>query len=163
MSYKYFDITIKNDNLGEIFFTFYLTTIKSNGIIGKDDCSNEIIHDNTGVFIYINDAEADHDYIKLFDNLDDFYKNTEIYDQSEYDKRNLANEYEDEDEDEDDLVPACSMLISKFVKTLGGKRLIDKYKEGSYYNVTQAYIDGTITDDEFKMLTTLGMIVKVNK
>jgi hypothetical protein len=156
---QYFDLIVKTKDLGQRFFTFYLTKIKSNGIIGKDDCSNEIIHDNAGVFIYINDADADHDYIKLFDNLDDFYKNTEIYDQTEYDKRNLEDEYEDED----DLVPACSMLISKFVKTLGGKRLIDKYKEGSYYNVTQAYIDGTITDDEFKMLSTLGMIVKVNK
>lgn len=154
MTDKYFDITIKNDDLGERSYTFYFIENPFNNVIAKDDCSNTIISDSSGVFIYVNDADEDQNYIKLFDNLDEFYSSIVIYDQVEFEKRLDDIDYEPYDQNR---IPSYSMLISEFVKALGGKRINNKYKEGSYYNVTKAYTDRTLTEHEFKMLITFGM------
>lgn len=154
MDYKYFDITINNENLGEREYTFYFVEHPYHGVIAKDDCSNHIFHKRSGVFIYVNDADEEQNSIKLFNNLEEFYKNIEIYDEVEFYKRGDS----DFVPHEDGYIPKCSMLISQFVKLLGGKRFINKYKEGSSYNVTNAYIDGTITYEEFKMLMSSDII-----
>lgn len=109
-----------------------------------------------GVLLYVHDADESVDHVKLFDNLENFYKKTKFH---ETDKR-----FEDDGEplkyneyNPDDIEP-CSIYISDFIKTLGFKRLVNKYKEGSYYNISQAYIDDTITKDEFILLSNLDLI-----
>lgn len=157
MIYKYFNLTIQDENLDEQTFCFYfLEKPYKKNVIAQDDSSNYIANNDTGVYIYINDADEEQNYIKLFDNIDEFYKNIDIYDQQEFDRRysqdinpSEINQYKPED------ISPCSVYTSTFVKHLGGKRIIPKYKEGAYYNISQAYIDGTITKEEFILLSHL--------
>lgn len=153
---QYFDLTVITEDLGELSFYFYLLEHPYKGVIAEDDCGNKIIVEHNGVFLYVHEADDGLDHIKLFDNLELFYTTTKFH---ENDKR-----FEDDDEpltyneyNPEDIEP-CSIYISEFIKTLGIKRLVPKYKEGSYYNISQAYIDGSITKDEFRLLSNLDLI-----
>lgn len=156
MTNKYFNIFIKHTHLGELSFYFYLLDKPYNNVIAEDDFGNKIINDDSGILLYVHDADDGIDHVNLFDNLEFFYKKTKFH---ENDKR-----FEDDDEpliyneyNPEDIEP-YSIYISEFIKTLGIKRLVPKYKEGSYYNISQAYIDGSITKDEFILLSNLDII-----
>lgn len=153
---KYFNLTVDNSFFGKRNFLFHILNPLVDGIIAEDDCSNSIIETNEGIFLYIHEEDEDNDHVKLSNNLEDFYKNIEIYDQDEFNRRYISNidESEKNQYNPDDILP-CSIYTNTFVKHLGGKRIIPKYKEGSYYNISQAYIDGTITKEEFILLSHL--------
>jgi hypothetical protein len=154
---QYFDLTVKTKDLGNLSFYFYLLDKPYKNVIAEDDFGNKIINDDSGILLYVHDADESIDHVKLFDNLELFYKKTNFH---ENDKR-----FEDDDEpliyneyNPKDIEP-CSIYISEFIKTLGIKRLLPKYKEGSYYNISQAYIDGSITKDEFILLSNLDLYI----
>lgn len=149
---KYFEINIKNKKLGKLSFYFYLLDEPYKEVIAEDDFGNKIINNKNGVFLYVHDADESCDCLKLFDNIDLFYKNTEFH---ETDKRfNDDEPLEFNQYHKEDIQPR-SIYISQFVKYLGGNRLVDKYKDGNQYNISQAYIDDSITKEEYILLSHL--------
>jgi len=156
-SKKYFTIVVENElNSFEADFELINLLNTDNAvIIAEDSDGNYIILKDNSVYLFIHDS---HDqYVKLFDDLDSFYSNTVFYDNVELEKRtnNFIKDYRKEYPYEPNKLHDYLILTSKFVEQLGGKRIIPKYKEGSYYNIKQAYIDGTLTDDEFRILSHL--------
>ena len=154
---KYFTIVVENElnSFEADFELIHLLNTDYVVIIAEDSDGNYIILKDNSVYLFIHDS---HDqYVKLFDDLNSFYSNTVFYDNVELEKRtnDFNKEYRKEYPYETNKLHDYLILTSKFVERLGGKRIIPKYKEGSYYNISQAYIDGTLTDDEFRILSHL--------
>jgi hypothetical protein len=154
---KYFTIVVENElnSFEADFELIHLLNTAYVVIIAEDSDGNYIILKDNSVYLFIHDS---HDqYVKLFDDLNSFYSNTVFYDNVELEKRtnDFNKEYRKEYPYEPNKLHDYLILTSKFVEQLGGKRIIPKYKEGSYYNISQAYIDGTLTDDEFRILSHL--------
>jgi hypothetical protein len=150
---KYFTININQDN---IKFNSELFLLDGNSeVLARDLSGNSIISKKSGVYLFIHDSNPDS--IKLFDNIEEFYLHTHFYDDEESSKRYdyFINEHKKEHIQEPEEIPEKLLYISTVVKYIGGKRILEKYKNGSYYNVTQAYIDGTLTKEEFKQLFVL--------
>lgn len=154
---KYFTIVVENElnSFEADFELIHLLNTDYVVIIAEDSDGNYIILKDNSVYLFIHDS---HDqYVKLFDDLNSFYSNTVFYDNVELEKRtnDFNKEYRKEYPYEPNKLHDYLILTSKFIEQLGGKRIIPKYKEGSYYNISQAYIDGTLTDDEFRILSHL--------
>lgn len=134
-----------------------------NGLLSTDCYSNRVIL-NGSVYLLIHDEEAKYRSIKLFDSLEDFQTNTFFYDQDYLDRRHA--EWEKEwaaerlvyDAAQEKLrqdpthLPECSIHITKFIKKLGKSRVDQKYNDSGEYRLTKAYIDGSITKEEFILL-----------
>lgn len=134
-----------------------------NGLLAEDCCGNKVLI-NGPIYLLIHDEEAKYRSIKLFDSLEDFQANTLFYDQDyldirdaewekEWDAERLVYEAKQEKLRQDPKhFPDCSIHITKFIKQLGKPRVDQKYNKSGEYQLTQAYIDGSITKEEFIML-----------
>lgn len=134
-----------------------------NGLLAEDCCGNKVLI-NGPIYLLIHDEEAKYRSIKLFDSLEDFQANTLFYDQDYLDIRDAEWEkewaaerlvYEAKQEklrQDPKHFPDCSIHITKFIKQLGKPRVDQKYNKSGEYQLTQAYIDGSITKEEFIML-----------
>lgn len=134
-----------------------------NGLLAEDCCGNKVLI-NGPIYLLIHDEEAKYRSIKLFDSLEDFQANTLFYDQDYLDIRDAEWEkewaaerlvYEAKQEklrQDPKHFPDCSIHITKFIKQLGKPRVNQKYNKSGEYQLTQAYIDGSITKEEFIML-----------
>lgn len=145
---KTFTINIKNESI-DFSSEFCLVDNIGNFLIAEDLSGNKIIFKDSSIFLYIHDESEELEYTKIFNTLDEFYSNIDFYDEIEQDIRYKKLISEDNKEiNQPDLEK--KVLISTFVKKLGNKRLNLIYKEGSYYNVSKAFIDGNITKEEFE-------------
>ena len=150
---KFFTINIKNESI-DFSSEFCLVDNIGNFLIAEDLSGNKIIFKISSIFLYIHDESEELEYTKIFNNLDEFYSNIDFYDEIEQDVRYKKLISEDNKEiNQPDLEK--KVLISTFVKKLGNKRLNLIYKEGSYYNVSKAFIDGNITKEEFEVFRFL--------
>ena len=150
---KFFTINIKNESI-DFSSEFCLVDNIGNFLIAEDLSGNKIIFKDSSIFLYIHDESEELEYTKIFNNLDEFYSNIDFYDEIEQDVRYKKLISEDNKEiNQPDLEK--KVLISTFVKKLGNKRLNLIYKEGSYYNVSKAFIDGNITKEEFEVFRFL--------
>jgi hypothetical protein len=134
-----------------------------NGLLAEDCCGNKVLI-NGPVYLLIHDEEAKYRSIKLFDSLEEFQANTLFYDQDYLDIRDAEWEkewsaeqlvYEAEQEklrQDPKHLPDCSIHITQFIKQLGKPRVVQKYNKSGEYQLTQAYIDGSITKEEFILL-----------
>jgi hypothetical protein len=134
-----------------------------NGLLAEDCCGNKVLV-NGPIYLLIHDEEAKYRSIKLFDSLEDFQVNTLFYDQDYLDMRDAEWEkewaaekliYEAEQEklrQDPKHLPDCSIHITQFIKQLGKPRVDQKYNKSGEYQLTQAYIDGSITKEEFILL-----------
>lgn len=134
-----------------------------NGLLAEDCCGNKVLI-NGPIYLLIHDEEAKYRSIKLFDSLEDFQANTLFYDQDYLDIRDAEWEkewaaekliYEAEQEklrQDPKHLPDCSIHITQFIKQLGKPRVDQKYNKSGEYQLTQAYIDGSITKEEFILL-----------
>lgn len=134
-----------------------------NGLLAEDCCGNKVLI-NGPIYLLIHDEEAKYRSIKLFDSLEDFQANTLFYDQdyldirdAEWEKEWVAEKliYEAEQEklrQDPKHLPDCSIHITQFIKQLGKPRVNQKYNKSGEYQLTQAYIDGSITKEEFILL-----------
>jgi hypothetical protein len=134
-----------------------------NGLLAEDCCGNKVLI-NGPVYLLIHDEEAKYRSIKLFDSLEEFQANTLFYDQdyldirdAEWEKEWAAEQlvYEAEQEklrQDPKHLPDCSIHITQFIKQLGKPRVVQKYNKSGEYQLTQAYIDGSITKEEFILL-----------
>lgn len=134
-----------------------------NGLLAEDCCGNKVLI-NGPIYLLIHDEEAKYRSIKLFDSLEDFQANTLFYDQDYLDIRDAEWEkewaaekliYEAEQEklrQDPKHLPDCSIHITQFIKQLGKPRVNQKYNKSGEYQLTQAYIDGSITKEEFILL-----------
>ena len=132
-------------------------------MLAEDCCGNKVLI-NGPIYLLIHDEEAKYRSIKLFDSLEDFQANTLFYDQDYLDIRDAEWEkewaaerlvYEAKQEklrQDPKHFPDCSIHITKFIKQLGKPRVDQKYNKSGEYQLTQAYIDGSITKEEFIML-----------
>tara|TARA_Y100001973_G_C5000248_1_gene233279 strand:- start:127 stop:414 length:288 start_codon:yes stop_codon:yes gene_type:complete len=95
--------------------------------------------------------------VKLFDSTEDFYRSTYFYDEEESNKRydDFIDEYRKQTINDSQKIPEKFLYISTVIKHIGGKRILEKYKNDSHYNITQAYLDGELTEEEFKKLFAL--------
>lgn len=133
------------------------------GLLSEDCCGNKVLI-NGPIYLLIHDEESKYRSIKLFDSLEDFQANTLFYDQdyldiryAELEKKWAAEElvYEAKQEklrQDPKHIPECSIHITKFIKQLGKPRVDQKYNKSGVYQLTQAYIDGSITKEEFILL-----------
>lgn len=150
---KFFTINIKNESI-DFSSEFCLVDNIGNFLIAEDFSGNKIIFKDSFIFLYIHDESEELEYTKIFNTLDEFYSNIYFYDEIEQDVRYKKLISEDNKEiNQPDLEK--KVLISTFVKKLGNKRLNLIYKEGSYYNVSKAFIDGNITKEEFEVFRFL--------
>lgn len=134
-----------------------------NGLLAEDCCGNKVLV-NGPIYLLIHDEEAKYRSIKLFDSLEDFQVNTLFYDQDYLDIRDAEWEkewaaerlvYEAKQEklrQDPKHLPDCSIHITQFIKQLGKPRVDQKYNKSGEYQLTQAYIDGSITKEEFILL-----------
>lgn len=145
---RYFEINLKNKTT-DFSSEFYLIQDSEDFLLAEDFSGNKIILKNSLIYLYIHDAPDNYEYFKLFDNLEQFYANTKFYDELEHSRRydKIVEDYKEFDEN---YIPEKKVLISTFIKNLGFKRLNPIYKEGSYYNVTMALRENSITRDEFE-------------
>ena len=106
------------------------------------------------MFLFIHDASQS--YVKLFDSIEDFYRITYFYDEEESNKRydDFINEHKKQTINDSKEIPEKELYISTVIKYIGGNRILEKYKNGSHYNITKAYLDGELTE-EFKKLFLL--------
>lgn len=150
---KYFEININNPTTA-FCSEFELLQESNEQLIAQDVFGNKILVINNCIFLYIHDAPLDSEYIKLFDNTESFYQNIIFYDEEEKEQKynNLTNQ---STPDEKDYIPDKKILISTFIKKLSSDRLQTKYKQGSYYDIKNAYLDGNITKDEFEIFRFL--------
>lgn len=126
------------------------------GLLAEDCCGNKVLI-NGPIYLLIHDEEAKYCSIKLFDSLEDFQANTFFYDQDYLDIRHAEWEKEWDAEQEKlrqdpNHIPHCSIHITEFIKQLGKQRVDQKYNKSGEYQLTQAYIDGSITKEEFILL-----------
>lgn len=149
---KFFEINFKNNSI-DFSSEFCLLEDITDFLIAEDLAGNKIISKNSSIFLYIHDAPEKFEYIKIFNNLDDFYSNVYFYDEIE---QNIKYKKILEDNNETiDSLPEKMVLISTFINKLGINRLNKTYKKGSYYNVSKAFIDGEITKEEFEIFSFL--------
>lgn len=153
MMKKFFEINFKNDSV-DFSSEFCLVDNIENFLIAEDLSGNKIISKNSCIFLYIHDAPEKLEYIKIFNSLDDFYSNIDFYDEIEQDLR-YKKIIKETKNVEDNQLPQKMVLVSTFIGKLGSRRLNKIYKEGSYYNVSKAFIDGDITKDEFEIFRFL--------
>ena len=153
MKLKYFTIEINKNNT-KFDSELFLLDDKSD-VLAQDLSGNSLIIRDNGIFLFIHDANPS--YIKMFDTIEDFYLHTIFYDEAESNKRydDFISEYNKKNVNNEEEKPEKKLYISTVVKYIGGKRILEKYKDGSYYNVTQAYLDGELTEEEFKQLFAL--------
>lgn len=150
---KYFEINLQKHNL-DFSSEFCLSESPIDSLLAEDLSGNKIILKKSKIYLYIHDATIENEYVKLFDNLEDFYSKTNFYDNTEQSNRynKIVENYEEYDKD---YIPDKKVLISTFIKKLGSNRLNSIYKDGSYYDVTMAFKDGNITREEFEIFRFL--------
>lgn len=153
---KFFTINIKNESI-DFSSEFCLVDNIGNFLIAEDFSGNKIIFKDSLIFLYIHDKSEELEYTKIFNNIEDFYKITYFYDEEESNKRydDFINEYRKQTINDSKEIPEKELYISTVIKYIGGKRILEKYKNGSHYNITQAYLDGELTEEEFKKLFLL--------
>lgn len=150
---KFFKINIKNESI-DFSSEFCLVDNIDYSLLAEDFSGNKIIFKNSSIFLYIHDLPEGLEYIKIFNTLEKFYSNILLYDEIEQELRyNKLISENNSDNNQETLEK--KVLISTFVKKLGNKRLNLIYKEGSYYNVSKAFIDGNITKEEFEVFRFL--------
>jgi hypothetical protein len=150
---KIFEINFKNESI-DFSSEFYLSDKIENFVIAEDLSGNKIVSKKSCVYLYIHDAPEQYEYIKIFESLKEFYSNIEFYDEIEQNRRHKKI-IENNNIDENDITQEKMVLISTFISKLGSKRLNKKYKEGSYYNISKAFVDGEITPEEFEIFRFL--------
>lgn len=130
------------------------------GLLAEDPYGN-IVLVNTHIYLLIHDEESKYRSIKLSDNLDEFKEKTKFclyeYDEEEDNRRSeelrrLHDLEEAQRRADPNFVPECSIHITEFIKQLGKPRADQKYNKSGEYQLTQAYIDGSITKEEFILL-----------
>lgn len=150
---KFFEVNFNNESM--VFSSeFCLLDKIENFLIAEDFSGNKIIYKNYFIFLYIHDAPEEFEYIRLFSNLNDFYSNTIFYDEVEQEIR-YKKIVEENKNFGDNSIPQKMVLVSTFISKLGSGRLNKSYKDGAYYNVSKAFIDGDITKDEFEIFRFL--------
>lgn len=150
---KYFTIKINHNNIN---FDSELFLLDNNSeVLARDLSGNSLITRKDGVFLFIHDASQS--YVKLFDSIEDFYRITYFYDEEESNKRydDFINEHKKQTINDSKEIPEKELYISTVIKYIGGNRILEKYKNGSHYNITKAYLDGELTEEEFKKLFLL--------
>lgn len=148
MENKYFEVVFKKDDI-DFSSEFSLLNKPFDNVIAEDLSGNKIIIKKDLVYLFIHDVSIKHEYVQLFDTLDEFYSKTDFYDDIEQEKR--YHQIVDSYESNPDFIPEKKVLISSFIKQLGINRMNPEFKEGSYYNVTMAFHAGSITRVEFEL------------
>lgn len=138
---KYFDWRI--ENLDDDF-TFRM--VERGNIIAEDDFGNVVKISNGKIYAVIHDVSPSK--IILCSSMREFNEKAEYYSQEEKDTRFLSfcNSIKD-DSDYEYLV-----TIKAVAKVIGGKRVNPLYISGPLYNITKAWKDKCIIDEDYLLI-----------
>lgn len=140
----YFDWYI--DNLSE---TFVFNKINKLNIIGEDEFGNIIKVINDKVYIIIHDSSPSK--ILLCESLDEFNKQVKYYNQEEKNRR--FEEFSKNIKDDDDY--EYLVKIKTVAQVIGSKRINSSYISSPLYNITKAWKNGEVSNDEYKQILSL--------
>lgn len=136
---KYFDWRI--ENLDDDF-TFRM--VERGNIIAEDDFGNVVKISNGKVYAVIHDVSPSK--ILLCSSMRKFNGKVEYYSQEEKDSRFLSFSNSIKDNSDYEYL----VQIKAVAKVIGGKRVNPLYISGHLYNITKAWKDNTITNDEYE-------------
>lgn len=140
----YFDWYI--DKLSE---TFVFNKINKLNIIGEDEFGNIIKVINDKVYIIIHDSSPSK--ILLCESLDEFNKQVKYYNQEEKNRRfEEFSKNIKEDNHYEYLVK-----IKTVAQVIGSKRINSSYISSPLYNITKAWKNGEVLNDEYKQILSL--------
>lgn len=140
----YFDWYI--DKLND---TFVFNKVDKLNIIGEDEFGNIIKVINDKVYIIIHDSSPSK--ILLCESLDEFNKQVKYYNQEEKNRR--FEEFSKNIKDDDDY--EYLVKIKKVTQVIGNKRINSSYISSPLYNITKAWKDGEVSNDEYKQILSL--------
>lgn len=140
----YFDWYI--DKLND---TFVFNKVDKLNIIGEDEFGNIIKVINDKVYIIIHDSLPSK--ILLCESLDEFNKQVKYYNQEEKNRRfEEFSKNIKEDNDYEYLVK-----IKTVAQVIGSKRINSSYISSPLYNITKAWKNGEVSNDEYKQILSL--------
>lgn len=140
----YFDWYI--DKLND---TFVFNKVDRLNIIGEDEFGNIIKVINDKVYIIIHDSLPSK--ILLCESLDEFNKQVKYYNQEEKNRR--FEEFSKNIKDDDDY--EYLVKIKTVAQIIGGKRINSSYINAPLYNITKAWKNGEVSNDEYKQILSL--------
>lgn len=140
----YFDWYI--DKLND---TFVFNKVDKLNIIGEDEFGNIIKVINDKVYIIIHDSSLSK--ILLCESLDEFNKQVRYYNQEEKNRR--FEEFSKNIKDDDDY--EYLVKIKTVAQVIGSKRINSSYISSPLYNITKAWKDGEVSNDEYKQILSL--------
>lgn len=140
----YFDWYI--DKLND---TFVFNKVDKLNIIGEDEFGNIIKVINDKVYIIIHDSSPSK--ILLCESLDEFNKQVKYYNQEEKNRR--FEEFSKNIKDDDDY--EYLVKIKTVAQVIGSKRINSSYISSPLYNITKAWKNGEVLNDEYKQILSL--------
>lgn len=140
----YFDWYI--DKLND---TFVFNKVDRLNIIGEDEFGNIIKVINDKVYIIIHDSSPSK--ILLCESLDEFNKQVKYYNQEEKNRR--FEEFSKNIKDDDDY--EYLVKIKTVAQVIGSKRINSSYISSPLYNITKAWKNGEVSNDEYKQILSL--------
>jgi hypothetical protein len=120
--------------------------VERGNIIAEDDFGNVVKISNGKIYAVIHDVSPSK--IILCSSMREFNEKAEYYSQEEKDTRFLSfcNSIKD-DSDYEYLV-----TIKAVAKVIGGKRVNPRYISGPLYNITKAWKDKCIIDEDYLLI-----------
>lgn len=129
--------------------TFVFNKVDKLNIIGEDEFGNIIKVINDKVYIIIHDSSPSK--ILLCESLDEFNKQVKYYNQEEKNRR--FEEFSKNIKDDDDY--EYLVKIKTVAQVIGSKRVNSSYISSPSYNITKAWKDGEVPNDEYKQILNL--------
>jgi len=129
--------------------TFVFNKVDKLNIIGEDEFGNIIKVINDKVYIIIHDSSPSK--ILLCESLDEFNKQVKYYNQEEKNRR--FEEFSKNIKDDDDY--EYLVKIKTVAQVIGSKRINSSYISSPLYNITKAWKDGEVSNDEYKQILSL--------
>lgn len=129
--------------------TFVFNKVDKLNIIGEDEFGNIIKVINDKVYIIIHDSSPSK--ILLCESLEEFNKQVKYYNQEEKNRRfEEFSKNIKEDNHYEYLVK-----IKTVAQVIGSKRINSSYISSPLYNITKAWKDGGVSNDEYKQILSL--------
>lgn len=129
--------------------TFVFNKVDKLNIIGEDEFGNIIKVINDKVYIIIHDSSPSK--ILLCESLDEFNKQVKYYNQEEKNRR--FEEFSKNIKDDDDY--EYLVKIKTVAQVIGSKRINSSYISSPLYNITKAWKNGEVSNDEYKQILSL--------
>ena len=129
--------------------TFVFNKVDKLNIIGEDEFGNIIKVINDKVYIIIHDSSPSK--ILLCESLDEFNKQVKYYNQEEKNRR--FEEFSKNIKDDDDY--EYLVKIKTVAQVIGSKRINSSYISSPLYNITKAWKNGEVSNDEYKQILSI--------